>query len=163
MAECGYRSCGVVEGWVVVDDEDVEGPASWVYMARGWPRMRPARVSCALMSALYWATFSLSYNVGGRLGDVLTRIHSGRREPQPRHLMPGSPSTRSSSHFLIDAATYQQPPRVGGRERVKSCGERAGVLRPLSFLVQRSGRDRGDVAEVDTEGSISGESSGEEE
>ncbi len=77
MAECGYRSCGttdgmpedpripalevdVVEGWVVVDDEDVEGPASWVYMARGWPRMRPARVSCALMSALYWATFSLS-------------------------------------------------------------------------------------------------------
>lgn len=69
------------------------------------------------------------------------------------------------------AATYQQPPRVGGRERVKSCGDkRAGVLRRLSVsrscsswdVVRGADRDRGDVAEVEAEGAISGECSGEE-
>jgi len=39
-----------------VRDED----ANWLYVVRGWPRMRPSRVSCAFISALYAATFSLS-------------------------------------------------------------------------------------------------------
>lgn len=35
-------------------------PAACMKLARGWPRMSPARVSCSLMPALYAATRSLS-------------------------------------------------------------------------------------------------------
>jgi hypothetical protein len=66
---------------------------------RGWPRIRPALESWALMSALYASTACLScarenakpktarqfYRIRNcARGRRLTRIQSGRRAPQPR-------------------------------------------------------------------------------
>lgn len=112
------------------DATDPADDVACMKLARGCPRMRPARVSCSLMPALYAATRSLSCTATvsdraqrARCSGVLTRIQSGRRAPQPRHSMPSRRHVLhgplswscSSSHFYM-AGERASDHQCGGRE-----------------------------------------------